>query len=124
MESPTPGGYSSLEIEAIAVEKGALLAKEMEWQQVIIESDALSVVNSVNAGDESGCNGHLFQGIRCILNSFNSWQFKHLKRVYNMAAHELAQHAKCYGTNQVWKGVAPPMVQHLVTTKKKTLGRV
>ncbi|XP_050254837.1 uncharacterized protein LOC126700669 [Quercus robur] len=111
---PLPSEYSILETEAIAVEKGALLAKEMELQQVIFESDALSVVNSVNAGDKSGCNGHLFHGIRSILNSFNSWQFKHQKRAYNKAAHELAQHAKCYGTNQVSKGVSPPMVQHIV----------
>ena len=110
---PLPGEYSILETEAIAVEKGALLAKEMELQQVFFEFDALSVVNSVNAGDKSGCNGHLFQVIRCILNS-NSWQFKHQKRAYNKAAYELAQHAKCCGTNQDRKGVSPPMVQHIV----------
>ncbi|KAK9997394.1 hypothetical protein SO802_022080 [Lithocarpus litseifolius] len=46
---PLPGEYSILETEAIAVQKGALLAKEMELQQVIFESNALSVVNSVNA---------------------------------------------------------------------------
>ena len=69
---PLPGEYSILEIEVIAVEKWALFAKEMELQQVIFESDALSIVNSVNAGDKSGYNGHLFQGIWCILNSFIS----------------------------------------------------
>ena len=111
---PLPGEYFILETEAIAVEKGALLAREMELQQVIFEFDVVSVFNSVNASDESGYNGHLFQGIMCIINSSISRQFKHLKRAYNKVAHELAQHAKCYGTNQVWKWASPPMMQHMV----------
>ena len=32
-----------------------------------------------------------------------SWKVKHLKRVYNTAAHDLAQAAKASGISQLWR---------------------
>ena len=58
--------------------------------------------------------GHLHQGINSILETFNCWKIQHLKRDYNKVAHELASYARCNGTYQVWKGIDPPMVQHLL----------
>ena len=75
-----PGQYMSLEIETIALEKGVILAKEMGLQQIMIESDALTVVQSLAAGDKNGCLGHLLQGISDNLSSFNAWQINHLKK--------------------------------------------
>lgn len=52
--------------------------------------------------------------IRSLLESFSSWKVSHLKREYNTVAHELAKFAKCKGISPVWKGIAPPFVQHLL----------
>lgn len=52
--------------------------------------------------------------IRSLLKSFSSWKVSHLKREYNRVAHELAKFAKCKGISPVWKGIAPPFVQHLL----------
>ena len=39
-----PGCFSVDEMEALAIEAGVLLARELDFQQVIIESDSLAVV--------------------------------------------------------------------------------
>ena len=61
---------------------------------------------------------HLIQGISENLKFFIVWKINHLKRDCNKVARALAQFAKCSGTNQVWKGVSPPMVQHLIQLDK------
>ena len=75
-----PVQYMSLEIETIALEKGVILAKEMGLQQIMIETDALTVVQSLAAGDKDGCLSHLLQGISDNLSSFNAWQINRLKK--------------------------------------------
>ena len=102
-----------METEIIALENEILLAKVMGLTQVIFESDALTVVQDLQAKETNGSSGHLYQGIISLLESFCSWKVCHLKRKYNKAAHARAQYAKCNGTNQVWKGCVPWMVRHV-----------
>ena len=109
-----PGQYTSLEIEFIALQEGVLLARELKLSQVIIESDSLIAIQSLQALNTEGGLGHLCQGIINLTDSFRSWIFKHLKRDYNKVTHDLAQNARHNGNSQVWKGVSPPMVQHLI----------
>ena len=113
-----PGQYRSLGTETIAIEKGVLLAKEIGLQEILLETDAFTVAQSLAAGDKGGCLGHFIPGISENLRSFTVWQINHLRRDCNKVAHELAQFAKRSGTNQVWKGVSPPMVQHLLQLDK------
>ena len=108
------GQYLSLETEIVALEKGILLAKELELSQVIFKSNALTIVQDIQTEETNGSLGHLYQGISVLLKSFRSWKICHLKREHNKVAHELAHYARCYGTNQVWKGCAPPIIQHLI----------
>ena len=49
-----------------------------------------------------------------LLCSFKSWKVKHLKRVYNIAAHDLAQAAKASGISQLWRGSEPPIIQRVL----------
>ncbi|XP_075652905.1 uncharacterized protein LOC142623382 [Castanea sativa] len=109
-----PGKFSVVETEALAVEVGVMLAKELDIQKIIVESDSLSVVQSIAAKDLRGESGHIFQGICCFLEGFSSWQIRHLKRGYNRVAHELARYAKCNGISQVWSGMSPPVVKILI----------
>ena len=112
-----PGHFSSLETEIIALESGIILAKEMGLSRVIFESDALNVVQDLQAKEVNGSSGHLYQGIFDLLESFCSWKVCHLYREYNMAAHVLAQFAKCNRINQVWKGCVPGMIQHIIESE-------
>ena len=109
-----PGQYTSLEIEFIALQEGVLLARELKLSQVIIESDSLIAIQSLQALNTEGGLGHLCQGIINLMDSFRCWIFKHLKRDYNKVTHDLAQNARHNGNSQVWKGVSPPMVQDLI----------
>ena len=112
-----PGHYSSLETEIIALENGIILDKEMGLSRVIFESDALTVVQDLQVKEVNGSSGHLYQGIIDLLESFCSWKVCHLNREYNKVAHVLAQFAKCNGTNQVWKGCVPGMMQHIIESE-------
>ncbi|XP_030943489.1 uncharacterized protein LOC115968280 [Quercus lobata] len=108
------GQFSAFETETLAVECGILLAQEMGLAQIIIESDALSVIQSIAANEFDGDTGHLNLGIIGLLKSFRSWELNHLKRDYNRVAHELAQSAKRNEASQCWKGVCSPVVQLLI----------
>lgn len=81
---------------------------------MIVESDALLVIQRINSMETKGYFGHLIQSILGLLISFKSWKFKHLKMDYNRVVHELAQFARQAGVSQVLKGISPPVVQHLV----------
>ena len=101
-------------VEALAIEAGILLAKEMDLHQIIVESDSLSVIQSIFSKDFRGEIGHIFHGILSFLEGFSSWQVQHLKGDYNRVAHELACFTRCHDINQVWRGVSPPVVRNLI----------
>ena len=107
------GQYSVEEVEALAMECGLLLAKEHMLPNIILESDALNVIVNVSTAVTNGCLGHIYQGIRGLLSSFNSWKIKHVKRECNRAAHELAQYARMKEDSCYWKGVCPPMLDQI-----------
>ena len=58
--------------------------------------------------------GHLIQGIQLARSSFSCCSFQHVRRDYNRVAHELAQFAKCNHVSNLWKGVIPPFLVHLI----------
>ena len=84
------GLFLVMEVEMLAIKPGILLAKEMKISNIIIESDALAAIQSLEKGEIGGCLGHLVHGIFLILKDFNSWSLNHVKRNYNRVAHELA----------------------------------
>ena len=108
------GNFSVLETEALAMEAGVLLAKELGLQQIIIESDSLLVVQNIAAKEVSGETCHIIQGILSSLDCFSRWQIKHVKRDFNRVAHELALHAKCKEISQAWEGCSSSIVRHLI----------
>ena len=54
------GHFSVAEVEALTMEIGILLARNMKISQVIIESDAASTVSDINAKFMDGSLGHLY----------------------------------------------------------------
>ncbi|KAK9993278.1 hypothetical protein SO802_022981 [Lithocarpus litseifolius] len=108
------GSYEAGVTEALAVEEGVLLARERGLHQIIIESNSLEVVQAIRTRSSHGEAGTVVQGILVLLDSFCSWKVQHLKRDYNIVAHELAQMAKGSAESQTWEGVEPTMLQHLL----------
>ena len=104
------GQFSVSEVEALAMESGILLAQGMKLSRIIVESDALSVVSSVNGAFIEGSIGHLIQGTLALLSSFTSWKVNHVNLDYNRFAHELAHPARRNEDSQVWIGVLPIVV--------------
>ena len=102
------------EVKALAMECGLILAREKKLPQIILESNALTAINSVTVAKTNSNLGHVYQGILNLLSSFSSWRIKHVKREYNRAAHEIAQYARQNEVSHVWKGVCPPMLSHVV----------
>ena len=109
-----PGCFTVDETEALAIEAGILLAKELDLNQIIIESDSLSIVQRILSKDSSGGFGHIVNGIVSFLDGFASWQIRNLKRDFNKVAHGLAQFAHCNNVCQLWRGVSPPVVRNLL----------
>ena len=76
------------------MEAGILLARDMKLSQIIVEFDAISIVNSVNENFMEWSIGHLIQGILALLSSFTGWEVNHVNQSYNRVAHELAHLAR------------------------------
>ena len=74
MSKTLPAQFSMEEVEAIALENGILLAQEMNLMDIIVESDSLSVVQSIQK-EIYGALGHIIQGTLSALSTFRSWKF-------------------------------------------------
>lgn len=66
------GTYAAETVEAFAVEEGILPACQRGLNQVIIESDSLSIVQAVNTNSNMGELGAIVQGITGLLRNFGS----------------------------------------------------
>ena len=109
-----PVHYPAELTEFFALEHRVLLAQEMNISKVIFELDASSIIFAVSQAYYGGIMGHLVHSIQSVKSIFSCCSFSHVKRDYNRAAHELAQFAKCNQTSNLWKGVVPPFLAHLV----------
>ena len=108
------GRFAADQVEALAVEQGILLAQELQLSSVIVESDALTVIQAINDNITGNDLGHILQGVLLVCKSFESYIFKHLSRDFNDVAHELAQLARRTESSCMWNGVTPSEVSRLV----------
>jgi len=74
MSKTLPTQFSMEEVEAIALENGVLLAKEMNLTNIIVESNSFSVVQYVQKKEINGALGHIIQGTLSALSAFCSWK--------------------------------------------------
>ena len=66
------GDYDAVVAKAFVVDEGIQLAKEMELHQIIVESDSIGVVDSINANNCNGDIGMVIQGSLELLRLFRS----------------------------------------------------
>ena len=109
-----PSTFSAEVTKALALQDGVLLALELGISHVIVEFDALSIIQAINEDVLGGELGHIMQNIKDISSSFSWCSFQHLIRSGNRVAHDLAKAARDLGVSQVWKGVCPSFVEHII----------
>jgi hypothetical protein len=78
--------------EALALRRAFELARDEGFDRAIFESDYLSLVHRLNSQlmDRSSV-GIIVAGIKHPVKDFSSVSFKHVKRIFNEAAHRLAK---------------------------------
>ena len=109
-----PALFSAEITEALALQDGVLLALDLGISHAIVESDAFSIIQAIIEGDLGGDLGHIVQNIKDISSLFSWCSFQHLKRSGNRATHSLARATRISGVSQVWKGVCPSFVEHVI----------
>ena len=87
---------------------------EMQIDQAIFESDALSIILALTAGASGSVFGQILENIREVSSTFSLCSFHHLKRDGNRAAHSLAKEAKSSGQSKIWKGISPPCILNIL----------
>ena len=100
-----------LETKANVVEEGMLLAWDLGLKEIIIESDAQMVVNSL--GEQCVPPSSIKKVIEAImvgLRSFNAWEVSHIRRSGNIAAHIMARQAKFLNECNIWVKDTPPKI--------------
>jgi ribonuclease HI len=87
-------GASALAMEAEAIRDGVKLAADMGLQDVIVESDALEVVNLLKDPDASrSLITSICQEIKERSRVFSSFEINHVNMLANIAAHSCAHRA-------------------------------
>ncbi|KAK8617330.1 hypothetical protein V6N13_080247 [Hibiscus sabdariffa] len=90
----TPHRYvANLEMaEALACEDTLILAVELGFNKIILEGDALTIINRAKARtDYRSLSQGIFQNIFSLTASFTDLQFTHVYRSGNCPAHLLAK---------------------------------
>jgi ribonuclease HI len=98
------------------------LCKDLGLQDVILEGDAIQVVQAINKqGMQNCCYGQILEDIHAVLRSFRWKEIKHVKREANSAAHTLAKLAASNYMNKVWMEEVPNSILSTVTLECNTL---
>jgi ribonuclease HI len=100
--------------EILAATQALNLCNEKGYQRVIMEGDALQVIDMINSVEP--CNsgyGHLVEDIRARNRCVGGIHFQHVRRKANKAAHELAVLARTRVTNMRWMSI-PSCVSGIV----------
>ena len=86
--------YKAEEIEALAAWKALMFAHELGFQSVILEGDALGLIQALKSQEQNVCPlGLLVEDVKVYSNHFRRVLYSHIKRNGNSIAHSLAKHA-------------------------------
>jgi ribonuclease HI len=101
--------------ETLAALFAILWCQEQNYHDVILEGDALQVVNAVNNDRQcSSYYGHLVEDVKLGLRRLNCTKFCHVRHSANAAAHELAFLARTHVTEVINWNFLPPCISDIV----------
>ena len=106
---PLPTSIETMEV--LAVRSAVSLAKELKFDQVIIEGDADVIIKAINSGGFlSSSFGHIIRDMKLLSSAFHNVSYNHTRRQGNRVAHRLARMACNFSPFQVWMEDVPPDV--------------
>ena len=86
--------YKTEETEALAARKALMFAHELGFQSVILEGDALGLIQALKSQEQNVCPlSLLVEDVKVYSNHFRRVLYSHIKRNGNSIAHSLAKHA-------------------------------
>ena len=102
-------------IKALAIRRAIRFAIETSFNCVIIESDSLLVVKSIQDTAESTCHiGNIIEDVKLLSKTMKSCEFHHTKREANQVAHTLARNAIKVDSELVWIEEIPQCVSDVI----------
>jgi hypothetical protein len=88
------------------------------FKSVVIEGDAVGVVSALNqVVVDEGIATNLIAETRVLLENFDRWTIKHVRREGNKIAHSLAKLVISQLQNRVWLGSFPSVLSDLVNSE-------
>jgi hypothetical protein len=95
--------------ETLAIRWCLNLAKERGLQDIIIQSDALAVVECFRGSNSLACIALIILDCKVLMNEFNSVSINYVSRDLNALAHRLVGYAMQVGCRS-WNGYAFPVI--------------
>ena len=100
--------YKAEETKALAARKALMFAHELGFQRVILEGDALGLIQALKSQEQNlSPLGLLVEDVKVYSNHFQRVLYSHVKRNGNSVAHSLAKHAISIPDLQVWMEDVP-----------------
>jgi hypothetical protein len=101
--------------EAVGAWQAVLFAKRLGVEHAIFEGDSLEVVKSVKAGGSCWARyGMMINASLEELRSIPAWEFRHVRREGNGAAHRLAKQSLVFRDTRIWLGIPPLCIQDVI----------
>lgn len=117
---------AAAEADAYGALLGAELALSKGCRDIVIEGDALNIINALKYRHLPfpWSIQYTVSRIRDCLPKFNSVEFRFVKKEANNVAHSLAAHAVSTHTSDVWLSSPPSCIALLLSLRVKLLLRV
>ncbi|KAL0007228.1 hypothetical protein SO802_008730 [Lithocarpus litseifolius] len=115
MSRKLPLPLGTVEVEAVAMEEGINLARDLGLWEVEIESDAQVIVKAVTDADLGPSSiRKVVEGIKMGLGSFRHWSVSHIRRHSNNAAHIMARESRGTQECQIWVEDTPSVIANQI----------
>ncbi|KAK8512169.1 hypothetical protein V6N12_031896 [Hibiscus sabdariffa] len=98
--------------EAKACEQDVELAADLNFHNVVVEGDSLTVIKKLQAPvKDRSLICMLIQNIQRRFGDFFSLTFQHCQRNRNKVAHKIAQLGCSFSFSSIWIEEAPPVIE-------------
>ena len=103
--------FKAKDTEALAAMKALSFAHELGFQNIVLEGDALNLIQALKAQEQNLLPwGLLVEDVKEYGTKFRRVLYSHVKRNGNSVAYNLAKHALCISDFQVWMEDVPSYI--------------